>query len=135
MADRDRMVAEFQHDANGPPVFILSLKAGGTGLNLTRADHVIHVDRWWNPAVEEQATDRAHRIGQTKPVQVHRMVTRGTIEERVAVLLERKRALADAVLARGDAALTELSDRDLRDLVMLREEHRRAGYLAALDEE
>ena len=66
------------------PVFLLVLKAGGTGLNLTRADHVIHVDRWWNPAVEEQATDRAHRIGQTKPVQVHRMVTRGTIEERVA---------------------------------------------------
>ena len=117
------------------PVFLLSLKAGGTGLNLTRADHVIHVDRWWNPAVEEQATDRAHRIGQTKPVQVHKMVTRGTIEERVAALLERKRSLADAVLARGDAALTELSDRDLRDLVTLREGQRRAAYLADLESE
>ena len=93
------------------PVFLLSLKAGGTGLNLTRADHVIHVDRWWNPAVEDQATDRAYRIGQTRPVQVHRMVTRGTIEERVAELLARKRALADAVLGRGEAALTELERR------------------------
>ena len=95
----------------------------------------MHVDRWWNPAVEEQATDRAHRIGQTKPVQVHKMITRGTIEERVAALLERKRSLADAVLARGDAALTELSDRDLRDLVTLREDQRRAAYLADLEEE
>ena len=72
---------------SGSPVFLLSLKAGGTGLNLTRADHVVHVDRWWNPAVEEQATDRAYRIGQTRPVQVHRLVTRGTIEEKVAELL------------------------------------------------
>ena len=69
------------------PVFLLSLKAGGTGLNLTRADHVIHFDRWWNPAVEEQATDRAYRIGQTRPVQVHRLITQGTIEERIAQLL------------------------------------------------
>ncbi len=118
--DREAMVARFQ--AGAVPVFLLSLKAGGTGLNLTRADHVIHVDRWWNPAVEEQATDRAYRIGQTKPVQVHRMVTRGTIEERIAEVLTRKRALAESVLGRGDAALTELSNEELRDLVTLRRE-------------
>ena len=119
--EREEMVRRFQSDdADRVPVFLLSLKAGGTGLNLTRADHVIHLDRWWNPAVEDQATDRAYRIGQTKPVQVHRMVTRGTIEERVGLLLERKRSLADAVLGRGEAALTELSDDELRDLVSLR---------------
>jgi len=116
--DREAMVARFQ--AGEVPVFLLSLKAGGTGLNLTRADHVVHVDRWWNPAVEEQATDRAYRIGQTRPVQVHRMIATGTIEERIAELLDRKRALADSVLARGEAALTELSTDDLRDLVAFR---------------
>ena len=119
--ERERMVARFQDGE--VPVFLLSLKAGGTGLNLTRADHVVHLDRWWNPAVEDQATDRAYRIGQTRPVQVHRMLMRGTVEEKVAVLLERKRALADAVLGRGDdgvGALTELSDRELRDLVEYR---------------
>ncbi len=131
--EREAMVRRFQDGE--VPVFLLSLKAGGTGLNLTRADHVIHVDRWWNPAVEEQATDRAYRIGQTKPVQVHRMVTRGTIEERVAALLDRKRALADAVLARGDAALTELSNEELRDLVSLREADRRAAYLTDLEDD
>ncbi len=118
--EREAMVARFQ--AGEVPVFLLSLKAGGTGLNLTRADHVIHLDRWWNPAVEEQATDRAYRIGQTRPVQVHRMVTRGTVEERIAELLTRKRALAEAVLGRGEAALTELSNEELRDLVTLRRE-------------
>ncbi len=124
--EREAMVARFQ--AGESPVFLLSLKAGGTGLNLTRADHVIHFDRWWNPAVEEQATDRAYRIGQTRPVQVHRLVTQGTIEERVALLLERKRALADAVLGGGEAALTELDDDELRDLVTLRrEDARRSG--------
>ncbi|WP_211357368.1 DEAD/DEAH box helicase [Nocardioides rubriscoriae] len=116
--ERERMVERFQ--AGEVPVFLLSLKAGGTGLNLTRADHVVHVDRWWNPAVEDQATDRAYRIGQTRPVQVHRMIMRGTVEEKVAELLTRKRALADAVLGRGEAALTELSNDDLRDLVELR---------------
>ena len=130
---REAMVARFQ--AGEVPVFLLSLKAGGTGLNLTRADHVVHVDRWWNPAVEEQATDRAYRIGQTKPVQVHKMVTRGTLEERIAALLERKRALADAVLARGEAALTELSNEELRDLVTLRKEARREAYLTDLEQE
>lgn len=120
---RDEMVARFQ--AGEVPVFLLSLKAGGTGLNLTRADHVIHFDRWWNPAVEDQATDRAYRIGQTRPVQVHRFVTQGTIEERIAELLTRKRSLADSVLSRGEAALTELSDDELRDLVALRPVPRR----------
>jgi superfamily II DNA or RNA helicase len=117
--EREAMVRRFQ--SGETPVFLLSLRAGGTGLNLTQADHVIHVDRWWNPAVEEQATDRAYRIGQTRPVQVHRFVTQGTIEERIAELLGRKRQLADAVLGRGEAALTELSNEELRDLVALRE--------------
>jgi superfamily II DNA or RNA helicase len=129
--EREAMVAAFQ-DPSGErsfPVFLLSLKAGGTGLNLTRADHVIHLDRWWNPAVEEQATDRAYRIGQTKPVQVHRLITRGTIEEKIAELLARKRSLADAVLGSGEAALTELGDAELRDLVTLRrDEDRRHGW-------
>ncbi len=121
---REQMVADFQagQDAGGVPVFLLSLKAGGTGLNLTQADHVVHFDRWWNPAVEEQATDRAYRIGQDRPVQVHRIIAEGTIEERIAELLGRKRALADSVLASGEelAALTELDDGELRDLVSLR---------------
>ncbi|MET1060102.1 MAG: C-terminal helicase domain-containing protein, partial [Nocardioides sp.] len=116
--EREAMVRRFQ--ANEVPVFLLSLKAGGTGLNLTAADHVIHYDRWWNPAVEEQATDRAYRIGQTRPVQVHRLITQGTIEEKIAELLTRKRAIADSVLGGSDAALTELSDAELRDLVTLR---------------
>lgn len=136
VAQREAMVRRFQaDDEQGVPVFLLSLKAGGTGLNLTRADHVVHVDRWWNPAVEEQATDRAYRIGQTKPVQVHRMITQGTIEERVAQLLTRKRQLADAVLARGEAALTELSNEELRDLVTLRRSAREAAEAAASDED
>ncbi|PRX98771.1 DEAD/DEAH box helicase [Allonocardiopsis opalescens] len=121
VAEREAMVARFQ--AGEVPVFVLSLRAAGTGLNLTRADHVVHYDRWWNPAVEEQATDRAYRIGQTRPVQVHRLVAEGTVEERIAALLESKRELAEAVLAAGDegAALTELSDGELAELVALRE--------------
>ncbi|WP_394811193.1 DEAD/DEAH box helicase [Streptomyces xanthii] len=118
VAERERMVDRFQ--AGEVPVFLLSLKAAGTGLNLTRAGHVVHFDRWWNPAVEEQATDRAYRIGQTQPVQVHRLITEGTVEDRIAELLASKRALADAVLGSGEAALTELSDRELTDLVSLR---------------
>ncbi|MEW1824797.1 DEAD/DEAH box helicase [Streptomyces sp. NPDC088196] len=116
--ERERMVDRFQEGAT--PVLILSLKAAGTGLNLTRAGHVIHFDRWWNPAVEEQATDRAYRIGQTQPVQVHRLITEGTVEDRIAEMLESKRALADAILGSGESSLTELSDRDLSDLVSLR---------------
>ncbi|MEV6542375.1 DEAD/DEAH box helicase [Streptomyces sp. NPDC051665] len=116
--ERERMVDRFQ--AGATPVLILSLKAAGTGLNLTRAGHVVHFDRWWNPAVEEQATDRAYRIGQTQPVQVHRLITEGTVEDRIAEMLESKRALADAILGSGESSLTELSDRDLSDLVSLR---------------
>ncbi|MFE1906165.1 SNF2-related protein [Streptomyces gardneri] len=118
VAERERMVDRFQ--AGEIPVFLLSLKAAGTGLNLTRAGHVVHYDRWWNPAVEEQATDRAYRIGQTQPVQVHRLVAEGTVEDRIAEMLLAKRALADAVLGSGEAALTELTDRELADLVSLR---------------
>jgi superfamily II DNA or RNA helicase len=116
--EREVMVEEFQRGE--VPVFLLSLRAAGTGLNLTRADHVVHYDRWWNPAVEDQATDRAYRIGQTRPVQVHRLISEGTVEDRIAALLESKRALADSVLAGGVAAFTELTDADLADLVALR---------------
>ncbi|MYQ44319.1 ATP-dependent helicase [Streptomyces sp. SID4985] len=116
--ERERMVDRFQ--AGETPVLVLSLKAAGTGLNLTRAGHVVHFDRWWNPAVEDQATDRAYRIGQTQPVQVHRLVTEGTVEDRIAEMLTAKRALADAILGSGEAALTELTDRELSDLVSLR---------------
>jgi superfamily II DNA or RNA helicase len=115
---REEMVHEFQ--AGAAPVFLLSLRAAGTGLNLTRADHVIHYDRWWNPAVEDQATDRAHRIGQTQPVQVHRFIAEGTLEEQIATMLASKRALAESVLAGGEAALTELTDDELTELVTLR---------------
>jgi len=114
---RDALVEAFQTDPAAPPVLLVSIKAGGAGLNLTRATHVVHYDRWWNPAVEDQATDRAHRIGQTRSVAVHKLVSAGTVEERVAALLERKRALADAVV--GEAWLTELDDDALHDLVAL----------------
>ena len=116
--ERERMVDRFQEGAT--PVLVLSLKAAGTGLNLTRAGHVVHVDRWWNPAVEEQATDRAYRIGQTQPVQVHRLITEGTVEDRIDDMLRSKRALADAIFGSGETSLTELSDRELSDLVSLR---------------
>ncbi|WP_443075996.1 DEAD/DEAH box helicase [Streptomyces sp. NBC_01716] len=116
---REAMVRRFQEGE--VPVFLLSLKAAGTGLNLTRAEHVVHFDRWWNPAVEAQATDRAYRIGQSRPVQVHRMIAEGTIEDRIADMLARKQQLADSVLgAGGEAALTELTDDELADLVELR---------------
>lgn len=116
---REVMVRRFQEGE--VPVFLLSLKAAGTGLNLTRAEHVVHFDRWWNPAVEAQATDRAYRIGQHRPVQVHRMIAEGTIEDRIADMLARKQQLADSVLgAGGEAALTELTDDELADLVELR---------------
>jgi superfamily II DNA or RNA helicase len=117
VARRTDLVDRFQ--AGEAPVLILSLKAGGTGLNLTRATHVIHYDRWWNPAVEDQATDRAYRIGQDRPVQVHRLVTEGTVEDRVAALLARKRELADAVVGTGEAWIGDLDDRDLARLVTL----------------
>lgn len=116
--EREAMVERFQEGEI--PVFLLSLKAAGTGLNLTRAEHVVHYDRWWNPAVEAQATDRAYRIGQTRPVQVHRLIAEGTIEDRIAEMLRRKQRLADAVLGAGEAALTEMTDAELADLVELR---------------
>jgi SNF2 family DNA or RNA helicase len=101
--DRGAVVAEFQNDA-GPPVLLVSLKAGGTGLNLTAADHVFLLDPWWNPAVEDQAADRAHRIGQQRPVLVYRMVARDTVEEGILALQQRKRGLADAALDGADHA-------------------------------
>ncbi|HZP65698.1 MAG TPA: DEAD/DEAH box helicase [Rudaea sp.] len=115
---RDEMVERFQGD-DGPSLFVLSLKAGGFGLNLTRANHVFHFDRWWNPAVENQATDRAFRIGQTKNVQVHKFICAGTLEERIDELIERKRAVAEHVVGTGEGWLTELSARELRELVAL----------------
>ncbi|MEV5469920.1 DEAD/DEAH box helicase [Streptomyces griseoincarnatus] len=118
VARREELVRRFQDGEF--PVFLLSLKAAGTGLNLTRADHVVHYDRWWNPAVEAQATDRAHRIGQTRPVQVHRLIAEGTVEDRIAALLEAKKELADSVLGSGEQALTELSNDELANLVELR---------------
>ena len=116
---RAEMVRHFQSD-DGPPVFILSLKAGGTGLNLTHANHVFHFDRWWNPAVEDQATDRAFRIGQTRNVLVHKFVCLGTLEERIDKMLEEKKALAESVVGGGENWLTEMSTADLRELVSLR---------------
>ena len=118
-AARDRMVEAFQ--AGEVSVLIVSLRAGGTGLNLTAARHVIHVDRWWNPAVEDQATDRAWRIGQRSTVAVHRLVCAGTVEERIAAVIELKRQLADSVLGGGDDRwISRLDDSELASLVELR---------------
>jgi SNF2 family DNA or RNA helicase len=115
---RDEMVARFHAD-DGPPVLLLSLKAGGVGLNLTAANHVIHFDRWWNPAVEDQATDRAFRIGQRRNVQVRKLVCVGTLEERIDQMIEDKRQLAERIVGTGEGWLTELSTSQLRDLVAL----------------
>jgi SNF2 family DNA or RNA helicase len=119
---RDRMIARFQEQRHGPAIFVLSLKAGGLGLNLTRANHVFHFDRWWNPAVENQATDRAYRIGQTKDVWVHKFICAGTLEERIDELIESKKALAESVVGTGEAWLTEMSTDQLRELVALSRE-------------
>jgi len=117
---RDDLVARFQDPAaDGPSLFVLSLKAGGTGLTLTAANHVIHVDRWWNPAVEDQATDRAFRIGQTRSVQVRKLVCAGTLEEKIAVMIKDKRGLAASVVGTGEGWLTELSTSALRELFTL----------------
>ena len=119
---RKQMVQEYQQD-DGPPFFVISLKAGGTGLNLTAASHVVHFDRWWNPAVENQATDRAFRIGQTKNVLVHKFVCRGTIEENIDNMISDKQKLSDDVLGKepdaADKAITELNDEQLLRLVSL----------------
>ncbi len=118
-AKRDLLVERFQAEGAGPAVFVLSLKAGGTGLNLTRATHVFHYDRWWNPAVENQATDRAHRIGQTKNVQVHKFVCAGTLEEKIDAMLERKKGVAERIVGAGEGWLTELSNAELRQVFAL----------------
>jgi len=117
---RDEMVVRFQ-SAQGPPIFLLSLKAGGAGLNLTAANHVVHLDRWWNPAVENQATDRAFRIGQKRKVQVRKFICTGTLEEKIDDMIEEKKALADLVVGDGEGWLTELSSGDLRNLFRLSE--------------
>jgi SNF2 family DNA or RNA helicase len=119
---RDRMIERFQAEGGGPQIFLLSLKAGGTGLNLTRANHVFHFDRWWNPAVEDQATDRAFRIGQTKDVQVHKFLCVGTLEEKIDELIERKKEVAEQVVGTGEGWLTELSTAELKELFALRKE-------------
>ncbi len=119
---RDRMVERFQSSGNRPGLFILSLKAGGTGLNLTRANHVFHFDRWWNPAVENQATDRVFRIGQTRNVQVHKFLCAGTLEEKIDRMIDAKQEMAGRVIGTGEAWLTELSTKDLRELFALRKE-------------
>ena len=113
--NRKQIVDEFQSD-DGPPIFLSSLKAGGTGLNLTAADHVFLMDPWWNPAVEEQAADRAHRIGQDKPVFVHRIVSKGTVEERILMLQEKKRSLANSVL-KETGNISAITKEDLIDLL------------------
>jgi len=116
---RRPLIDQFQRD-DGPPFFVLSLKAGGTGLNLTAASHVIHFDRWWNPAVENQATDRAFRIGQQRNVMVHKFVCRGTIEERIDALIDEKRQLASDLLDGGaEKLLTEMNDAELIHFVSL----------------
>jgi non-specific serine/threonine protein kinase len=121
-AERDAMVTRFQSgDSGSPSVFVLSLKAGGTGLTLTAANHVLHVDRWWNPAVEDQATDRAFRIGQTRNVQVRKLVCAGTLEEKISTMIRDKRGLAARIVGTGEGWLTELSTDDLRELLRLEE--------------
>jgi non-specific serine/threonine protein kinase len=113
------MVDEFQRE-DGPPFFVLSLKAGGIGLNLTAATHVVHFDRWWNPAVENQATDRAFRIGQKRNVLVHKFVCQGTVEERIDAMLESKQGMSDELLRDGaEAVLTGMGDQELIRFVSL----------------
>ena len=122
---RDRMVERFQSNGlstDSPRVFILSLKAGGTGLNLTAANHVFHFDRWWNPAVENQATDRAFRIGQRRKVQVHKFLCAGTLEEKIDEMIERKQEIASSIVGTGEGWLTELSNAQLKELFALRRE-------------
>ncbi|MBD0383234.1 DEAD/DEAH box helicase [Paenibacillus sedimenti] len=122
-AERDKMIDTFQSaDGTGPGIFILSLKAGGVGLNLTAANHVFHFDRWWNPAVENQATDRAYRMGQKRNVQVHKFISLGTLEEKIDEMLESKMSLSENVISTSESWITELSNEELRDLFALRQE-------------
>ncbi|MCH2176058.1 MAG: DEAD/DEAH box helicase [Lentisphaeria bacterium] len=115
---RDEMIHRFQHP-QGPPVFLLSLKAGGVGLNLTEANHVFHFDRWWNPAIEDQATDRTYRIGQKRNVQVHKFICVGTVEEKIDQMIEEKKRLADNIVTAGENMLTELSTDELQEVFAL----------------
>jgi non-specific serine/threonine protein kinase len=116
---RRGLIHDFERE-DGPSFFVLSLKAGGTGLNLAAASHVIHFDRWWNPAVENQATDRAFRIGQKRNVLVHKFICRGTVEEKIDALIEEKRELSDGILETGaETTITEMSDSELIDMVAL----------------
>jgi SNF2 family DNA or RNA helicase len=119
-AAREQMIERFQKADGSAPIFILSLKAGGVGMNLTAASHVFHYDRWWNPAVENQATDRAHRIGQDKTVHVHKFIVSGTLEERIDEMLEQKMELAETIIGSGEEWLTELSTTELREMLRLR---------------
>jgi SNF2 family DNA or RNA helicase len=119
---REQMIEKFQNAPHGPCLFILSLKAGGTGLNLMRANHVFHFDRWWNPAVENQATDRAFRIGQTKNVEVHKFICVGTVEEKIDAMIEDKKEIASKIIGTGEGWLTELSTSQLKEIFSLRKE-------------
>ncbi len=119
--ERQAMIDRFQEDPRGPHLFLLSLKAGGVGLNLTRASHVFHIDRWWNPAVENQATDRAYRIGQTKRVMVHKFITSGSVEEKIDKMIRDKARLAEDIIGSGENWLTSLGVDQLRELVTLEE--------------
>ena len=116
---REKMITEFQDPETEPSVFILSLKAGGVGITLTKANHVFHFDRWWNPAVENQATDRAFRIGQKKNVFVHKFVAIGTLEERIDEMIEDKKKLAGAIVGSDESWLTELDNESFKQLISL----------------
>jgi SNF2 family DNA or RNA helicase len=118
-ARRERMIEEFQDPQAEPSAFVLSLKAGGTGITLTRANHVFHFDRWWNPAVEDQATDRAYRIGQSRNVFVHKFVTLGTLEERIDRMIEDKKAVAGSIVGSDESWLTELDNQHFKALIRL----------------
>jgi SNF2 family DNA or RNA helicase len=116
--EREKIIFNFQKDPT-KQLILISLKAGGTGLNLVEATNVIHYDLWWNPAVEDQATDRAYRIGQTKNVQVHRLITLGTFEEKINSIIQGKRSLTDLTLIKGEKWITELSNEELKELFVL----------------
>ncbi len=116
---REQMIARFQDAESPPAVFILSLKAGGVGITLTRANHVFHFDRWWNPAVEDQATDRAFRIGQTRNVFVHKFITLGTLEERIDAMIEEKRKVAGAIVGSDESWLARLDNDAFKQLIAL----------------
>lgn len=117
---REKMITEFQNPESPPAVFILSLKAGGVGITLTKANHVIHFDRWWNPAVENQATDRAYRIGQEKTVFAHKYITAGTIEESIDQMLEDKQRVSDMIVGSDESWLGTLDTRSFMDLIKLK---------------